>query len=53
MTDIGAVGRQKAAADAVSCAFHKDEIGLDVVAAGKLNCDEVEERKFETTHRRG
>lgn len=30
-----------AAADVVSSAFHKDEIGLDTDTGMKLNCDEA------------
>lgn len=47
---VGGVGGE-AATDAVSSAFHKDEIGLDTNTGMKLNCDEAEESKYEATQK--
>lgn len=42
---------KNAAADAVSYAFHEDEIGLDTDPTVKLNCDESKERKCKATQK--
>lgn len=39
--DMRQAGLAAADAVSVSCAFHKDQIGLDTDAAVKLNCDEA------------
>lgn len=41
-----------AAAHTVSCAFHKNQIGLDTDPGIKLNCDEAEEGPCEATQKR-
>lgn len=43
---------ETAAAHTVSCAFHKDQIGLDTDPAIKLDCDEAEKGPCEATQKR-